>query len=123
MAIIITDDCINCAACEPECPNTAIYENGEKWSYGEGTILKEIELEDGSLIDSKTQFDPITGGQFGANGNELYYIVPTKCTECTGFHEEPACILVCPTDACVPDPDYVETEEELNAKRIWLHEA
>ncbi|MEP1368238.1 4Fe-4S binding protein, partial [Maribacter dokdonensis] len=24
MAIIITDECINCGACEPECPNTAI---------------------------------------------------------------------------------------------------
>ncbi|MBT6699652.1 MAG: 4Fe-4S binding protein, partial [Flavobacteriales bacterium] len=22
MAIRITDDCINCEACEPECPNT-----------------------------------------------------------------------------------------------------
>ena len=28
MAIIITDECINCGACEPECPNTAIYEGG-----------------------------------------------------------------------------------------------
>ena len=26
MAIKITDECINCGACEPECPNTAIYE-------------------------------------------------------------------------------------------------
>jgi len=26
MAIIITEECINCGACEPECPNTAIYE-------------------------------------------------------------------------------------------------
>ena len=26
MALIITDDCINCAVCEPECPNLAIYE-------------------------------------------------------------------------------------------------
>lgn len=24
MATIITDDCINCGACEPECPNEAI---------------------------------------------------------------------------------------------------
>ncbi|MFM8180197.1 MAG: 4Fe-4S binding protein, partial [Candidatus Kapaibacterium sp.] len=23
MAIYITSDCINCGACEPECPNTA----------------------------------------------------------------------------------------------------
>ena len=24
MALIITEDCINCAVCEPECPNSAI---------------------------------------------------------------------------------------------------
>jgi NAD-dependent dihydropyrimidine dehydrogenase PreA subunit len=24
MAIIITDECINCGACEPECPNNAL---------------------------------------------------------------------------------------------------
>ncbi|MFM2068461.1 MAG: hypothetical protein RLZZ584_3370 [Pseudomonadota bacterium] len=25
MALMITDDCINCDVCEPECPNQAIY--------------------------------------------------------------------------------------------------
>ena len=30
MAIKITDECINCGACEPECPNTAIYEGGSE---------------------------------------------------------------------------------------------
>ena len=25
MALIITDECINCDVCEPECPNAAIY--------------------------------------------------------------------------------------------------
>lgn len=25
MALIITDECINCDVCEPVCPNTAIY--------------------------------------------------------------------------------------------------
>lgn len=25
MALYITDDCINCDVCEPECPNSAIY--------------------------------------------------------------------------------------------------
>ena len=29
MALLITDDCINCAVCEPECPNLAIYEGEE----------------------------------------------------------------------------------------------
>ena len=26
MALMITDDCINCDVCEPECPNDAIYQ-------------------------------------------------------------------------------------------------
>ncbi len=29
MALMITDDCINCAVCEPECPNMAIFEGEE----------------------------------------------------------------------------------------------
>jgi ferredoxin len=26
MALVITDECINCDVCEPVCPNTAIYQ-------------------------------------------------------------------------------------------------
>ena len=40
MAIKITDDCINCGACEPECPNNAIYEEDQPWKYSDGTGLK-----------------------------------------------------------------------------------
>ena len=40
MAIIITDDCINCGACEPECPNNAIYEGADDWRYSDGTTLR-----------------------------------------------------------------------------------
>jgi ferredoxin len=29
MALMITDDCINCDVCEPECPNQAIYLGAE----------------------------------------------------------------------------------------------
>ena len=39
MAIKITDACINCGACEPECPNTAIYEGGIPWNMKEGTSI------------------------------------------------------------------------------------
>ena len=31
MATMITDDCINCGACEPECPNQAIREGTEAY--------------------------------------------------------------------------------------------
>jgi len=113
MAIIITDECINCGACEPECPNTAIYEGGIEWDYAGGTKLESIELEDGNSMSASDVQEPVS--------DEFYYIVPTKCTECTGFHEEPQCAAVCPVDCCVPDPDIEETEEELTAKKIWLH--
>ena len=29
MALLITDECINCDVCEPECPNQAIYLGAE----------------------------------------------------------------------------------------------
>jgi ferredoxin len=29
MSLIITDECINCDVCEPECPNDAIYQGLE----------------------------------------------------------------------------------------------
>ncbi len=29
MALMITEECINCAVCEPECPNGAIFEGEE----------------------------------------------------------------------------------------------
>ena len=31
MALMITDVCINCDVCEPECPNNAIYEGAEHY--------------------------------------------------------------------------------------------
>lgn len=113
MALIITDECIVCNACEPECPNNAIYETGEKWNYSKGTSLTSIELEDGQVIDAIETFEAIS--------NEYYYIVPNKCTECVGFHEEPQCAAVCPVDCCIPDPDFEETKEDLLAKKAWLH--
>ena len=113
MAIKITDECINCGACEPECPNNAIYENAVTWTFAQGTKLTEVELEDGTVFDAKAPQEAVS--------EEFYYIVPDKCTECMGFHEEPQCAAVCPVDCCVPDPDFEESEEELLAKKAWLH--
>ena len=53
MAIIITDECINCGACEPECPNTAIYEGADDWRYSDGTLLKgDVVLPNGKAVDA-----------------------------------------------------------------------
>lgn len=80
MALYITEDCIACDACLPECPNEAITE-----------------------------------------GDPIYVINPDLCTECVGFYDEPQCASVCPTDACLPDPNHQETHDELMAKYKKLH--
>ena len=102
MAIRITDDCINCEACEPECPNNAIYAPEETWKMSDGTsVQNDTENEAGS--------------------DDFFYIATDKCTECIGFHEEPQCAAVCPVDCCLPDEDNVESEEELMSKKDILH--
>ncbi len=114
MAIKITDECINCGACEPECPNNAIYEGGAEWRFADGTGLKgAFTAKSGLNVDAN---DPQT-----PRSMDLYYIVSDKCTECVGFHDEPQCAAVCPVDCCVDDPDYRESEEELLAKKASLH--
>ena len=114
MAIIITDECINCGACEPECPNNAIYEASDEWKYGEGTDLTGlVVLPNGKQVDAAKEQEPIS--------DEFYFIAPDKCTECIGFHEEPQCAAVCPVDCCVPDEDVVEIETELLAKKSFMH--
>lgn len=115
MAIIITDECINCGACEPECPNNAIYEGGVEWTISDGTSIKKgtYTLQNGVTLQADTKQAPIS--------NEFYYIVPDKCTECVGFHEEPQCAAVCPVDCCVPDPDHVESQEILLERKARLH--
>jgi ferredoxin len=113
MAIMITDECINCGACEPECPNTAIYEGGVEWTWGGGTNLKEVTLPDGSVVNGTEKQSPVS--------DEFYYIVTDKCTECNGFHEEPQCAAVCPVDCCVDDPDHRESETELLGKKAFMH--
>jgi len=79
MALKISDECINCDVCEPECPNGAI-----------------------------------------SQGDEIYEIDPGKCTECVGHYDTPQCQQVCPVDCIQPDPDHVETPDQLNSKFLKL---
>jgi ferredoxin len=95
MATIITSECINCGACEPECPNTAIYAGGVPWE--------------------------LNGATSPAIAQEIFYIVPSKCTECVGFHDHEACAAVCPVDCCIPDPNNVESEAVLLQRCRELH--
>jgi len=77
MALKITEECINCDVCEPECPNEAIYQ-----------------------------------------GEDIYEIDSSKCTECVGHFDEPQCREVCPVD-CIPE-GLTETREALMRKYEYL---
>ncbi len=81
MAYKITEECISCGACEPECENDAITE-----------------------------------------GETIYVVALDKCTECVGNFEVAKCVEVCPIDdCCIPDPDHVESREQLLEKWKSLH--
>ena len=75
MSLFITDECINCDVCEPECPNDAIYQ-----------------------------------------GDEIYEINPSLCTQCVGQYDDPQCQQVCPVDCILIDEVNPETEDQLQDK-------
>ncbi|WP_185862036.1 4Fe-4S dicluster domain-containing protein [Blattabacterium cuenoti] len=102
MSIKITEECINCGACEPECPNKAIYEGGKKWSISDGT---------------SKPYKPIF---YKPKRKDIYFIISEKCTECIGFYDQPQCMTVCPVHCCVLDK--IETKEKLLKKKFLLHE-
>ncbi|MBA0922104.1 MAG: YfhL family 4Fe-4S dicluster ferredoxin [Nitrosospira sp.] len=79
MALIITDECINCDVCEPECPNGAI-----------------------------------------SQGEVIYVIQPSLCTECVGHYDIPQCVEVCPVDCIIINSDITETREQLQDKYLAL---
>jgi len=79
MALYITDECINCDVCEPECPNEAIYQ-----------------------------------------GEEIYEINPSLCTECVGHFDDQQCVIVCPVECIFVDPKHTESKDELYARYLRL---
>lgn len=79
MALLITDQCVNCDVCEPVCPNRAI-----------------------------------------SAGQTIYEIAPSRCTECVGHYEEPQCVVVCPVECIVLDPEWPESKAQLLAKSVLL---
>lgn len=88
MALIITDDCINCSACEAECPAKAIF-----------PMAKCGDRKDTMFINNK----------FLKNGFisfEHYYIDMRKCNECSGTYLTPRCNEVCPVSCCISEDEF-----------------
>ena len=87
MSVFITHDCINCSACETECPVHAVmpklYDPGKRSLY----------LNNAYLAKSYQSFDH-------------YYINPSICNECEGVYPSPRCNAVCPVSSCISDSDF-----------------
>jgi ferredoxin len=71
--LLITEDCINCRACDLICPSNAIYPSSKDY-----------------VLNNKN---------YRALSMEHYYIVTEKCSFCEGVHAAPECISICPMDA------------------------
>lgn len=66
--------------------------------------------------------EPVCPNDAITAGDPIYVIDPFKCTECIGAEDEPQCQLVCPEEECiVSDPEWEESEDELQAKYEALH--
>ncbi|WP_101758561.1 YfhL family 4Fe-4S dicluster ferredoxin [Oceanicoccus sp. KOV_DT_Chl] len=60
--------------------------------------------------------EPVCPNEAIYQGELIYEIDPSLCTECVGHFDEPQCQTVCPVD-CIPlDPDHLETPKQLQAK-------
>ena len=55
-------------------------------------------------------------------GETIYEIDPRRCTECVGHHDEPQCVVVCPVECIDPDPQHVESEQQLLAKLMRMQQ-
>ncbi len=88
MAHVITDDCINCGACEIMCPVQAVYPKTESPEMYEPLFINNIVRYNG--FASAVHF----------------YINPYECNSCKGLSGQTVCNTVCPVSCCLPHEDY-----------------
>ena len=55
-----------------------------------------------------------------SQGEDIYVIDPSHCTECVGHYNEPQCMEVCPVNCINKDPAHVEDKESLYQKYLKL---
>ena len=56
-----------------------------------------------------------------SEGETIYVIDPSKCTECVGAYDASKCVEICPVDACELDSEQQESRGELLEKWKKLH--
>ncbi len=66
--------------------------------------------------------EPVCPNQAIAQGEHIYVIDPSRCTECVGHYDEPQCVVVCPVECIDPDPSYPESADQLLAKLRQLQQ-
>ena len=65
--------------------------------------------------------EPVCPNNAISEGEKIYFINPTKCTECVGHFDVPQCQELCPVE-CIPlDPNFLESKEQLKEKFLKLH--
>ena len=115
MALMITDECINCDVCEPECPNGAISQGDEIYVIDPALCTEcvghydEPQCVDVCPVDCIYEY---TGDDSGTFPNQLY-IDPEECINCG------VCEPECPWEAIFEDeqvPDVFQDDVALAEK-------
>lgn len=65
---------------------------------------------------------PVCPNSAISQGETIYEIAPSRCTECVGHFDEPQCVVVCPVECIIVDPAHVESREQLQERFERLRE-
>ena len=63
---------------------------------------------------------PVCPNQAIAQGETIYEIAPSRCTECVGHFDTPQCVEVCPVECILVDAAHPESREALLLKFTLL---
>lgn len=63
---------------------------------------------------------PVCPNEAITQGETIYEIAPSRCTECVGHFDTPQCVEVCPVECILVDPAHPESRESLLIKFTLL---
>ena len=63
---------------------------------------------------------PVCPNQAITQGEVIYEIAPSRCTECVGHFDTPQCVEVCPVECIFVDPVHPESRDALLLKYTLL---